>query len=288
MLAYQNLNNLSQLLSTATFRKLILEGDESFFLKKVNKHVSILNITEKSTNRDVIRNLYSIMNENYRFEYLYKNNLFNKLVEQKKLSETIVLNELRVGSSIADTVFVNGEPVLYEIKTELDNPQKLFSQLKDYEKAFAKIYIVTHESIYYKYYQAIKASKVGLMYVSTDNNLIVKKQVEDNFENLDHQILFKLLRKGEFTSLIENYFGNIPAVPNTIFFRTCLEMVKQIPIQQFYTLVFSELKKRKKLKNDFLQSNKTPKELRYICYTLDFDKNNYQSLYRFLRSPFKS
>jgi len=284
----QVLHSVSKLFSTATFRKLVVEGKTDYLKRKIGKYKSILGINPETTNRDVIKSLYLLMNKNYRSEYLYKNHLFNKLIEDKKLPETAILNEIRVGFSIADTVLINGEPILYEVKTELDNPQKLISQLDDYQKAFAKINVITHESIYYKYYQVLKGSSVGLMYLSSKNKLITHKEAAFDINKLDHVVLFKLLRKSEFSLVIENYFGKIPAVPNTVYFKTCLDLAKQIPVQELYVMVFQHLKMRRPTINTFLQSTKTPRELKYICYTLDFNSGHYQNLHTFLGSPFKS
>jgi hypothetical protein len=283
-----DLNILSKILTPASFKKIIFEDDKNFFTKRIKKYRGELDIANHITNRDVINKLYTFLTNHYRLEFLYKNILFNKLLEDKKLSGTTVLNELRIGNSIADSVFINGEPVLYEIKTELDTPQKLSSQLNDYQKAFPKIFIVTHESNYYRYYQIIKNTKVGLIYLSKDNQLITHKLAENSLDELDHTVLFKLMRKKEYSSLITKISGVLPDVPNTLFFKTCLEFSKAVSIQIFYKLVFEELKCRKAVNGEYISHDNTPAELRYICYHLNFDETAYQKLHRFLQSPFKS
>ena len=40
---------------------------------------------------------------------------------------------------------INGKGVVYEIKTELDNLERLNSQIEDYYKAFTNVVIVTYE-----------------------------------------------------------------------------------------------------------------------------------------------
>src|SRR5262245_22734531 len=114
------MHSLSQVFSPAIFRKAIHEGDNRIISSRLKKYIKT-DSSQSLTNRDAIKSAYKLLQENYRFEYVYKNALLNKLIEDRKHKETTVLNELRVGKSIADTVFVNGEPVLYEIKTELDN-----------------------------------------------------------------------------------------------------------------------------------------------------------------------
>lgn len=288
MLGSQIYHPLSKLLSTAVFRKMIVDGQVDYFPQKAKKYNKKLGLDATSTNRDAIKAIYQLLDKNYRVEYLYKNHLINKLIEERKLSETTVLNELRVGMSIADTVFINGEPVLYEVKTELDTPQKLYSQIEDYRKAFGKVFIVTHESVYYRYYQLLKGTDVGLIYLSNKNELVVHKQAGLDLTKLDHTILFKLLRKKEYTEIISNLSEDLSDIPNTLYFKHCLQMASSLPIESLYSKVFEQLKARKNSFCSHLQSTKTPKELRYLCYTLDFDAIDFQNLYNFLKSPFKS
>ena len=42
-------------------------------------------------------------------------------------------------------VLINGKAVVYEIKTELDNLERLESQIDDYYKAFEHVAVVTYE-----------------------------------------------------------------------------------------------------------------------------------------------
>jgi hypothetical protein len=281
-------HSLSKLLSTAVFRRMIVEGQGDYFRKEANKYDKELGLNANSTNRDAIRAIYQLLDKNYRFEYMYKNRLLNKLIDERKLTETTVLNELRVGMSIADTIIINGEPVLYEVKTELDSPQKLYSQISDYEKAFGKIFIVTHESVYYRYYQLLKGTDIGLMYLSNKNDLIVHKPASINLTRLDCTTLFKLLRKNEYTEIVSGLAGDLAKIPNTLYFRHCLQLASSLPVADLYKKVFEQLKARKNTPYTFLESGKTPKELRYLCYTLDFNKIDFQNLHAFLKSPYKS
>lgn len=288
MQASQLYHPLSKLLSTAVFRKMIVDGQADYFPTKTKKYNKKLGLNETSTNRDAIKAIYQLLDNNYRVEYLYKNRLINKLIEERKLVETTVLNELRIGMSIADTVFINGEPVLYEVKTELDSPQKLYSQIQDYRKAFGKIFIVTHESVYYRYYQLLKGTEVGLIYLSYKNELVVHKPAGLDLTELNHTTLFKLLRKNEYTEIVNGFSDDLASIPNTLYFKHCLQLASSLPIVTLYNKVFEQLKARKNAFSNHLQSTKTPKELRYLCYTLDFDATDFQNLYTFLKSPFKS
>lgn len=278
-------NNLSRVLSTAVFSNILENDDKSLLSTKLDKYNKLLKVNSKTTIKDLLCNIYDQLYSNYRFEYIYKNILLNKLVSEKKLNTTTVLNELRIGKSIADTVFINGESVLYEIKTELDNPDKLITQLEDYKKAFKKINVVTHHSVYYKYYLLLRNTNIGLLYLNEDGALITMKDAIEDASQLDHTYLFKLLRKDEYISILKEKLGFVPDVPNTRFFKESLELSKGIDIYEYHELVFSKLKLRGVTELHYLYSEEIPKELKYICYVLDLSEKEYNTLFNILRSP---
>lgn len=278
-------HSLSKLLTSTTVNSIINRNDFSLLIPKILKYKRVLSLRKKTTVAELFQKIYLHLDLNYKYEYIYKNTLLNKLIEEKKLDTTTLLNEIRIGKSKADLALINGEPVLYEIKTELDNSDKLIKQLGDYQKAFKKIYIVTHYSIYYKYYLLVKDTSVGLIYLDENNNLIIQKECQSYDIYLDHSTLFRLLRKNEYTEIVKYYFGKTPQVPNTQYFKACYEQIKLIPINEFYLLTYKTLKERKIKELNSLYSDNTPKELKYICYTLNLNKNQYNTLYCILQSP---
>ena len=51
-------------------------------------------------------------------------------------------SQVRIGHSIADFVMINGEGRVYEIKSDLDNFDRLYDQLRDYYRAFSKVSVL--------------------------------------------------------------------------------------------------------------------------------------------------
>lgn len=77
------------------------------------------------------------MKTDYRNEYYYKNTLLNKLLIGKhSVNTTSALTEVNINKSKADFVLINGKAVVYEIKTELDNLDRLECQIMDYYTRF--------------------------------------------------------------------------------------------------------------------------------------------------------
>jgi hypothetical protein len=123
---------ISSIFCPATFREVLRDPEQARLVQKVIKY--------KATRRPLkVRTLlyqfYGELESNYCNEYLFKNSLLNtKLLEAHGLADTVVLNEFRIANSIADFVLLNGEIRTFEIKTDLDNFDKLEKQILDYQQ----------------------------------------------------------------------------------------------------------------------------------------------------------
>ena len=69
---------------------------------------------------------------------------------------TTALTEVPIGKSKADFILINGKAIVYEIKTELDNFDRLDGQMEDYYKAFSRMVVVTSEKNYDNVQQSFK------------------------------------------------------------------------------------------------------------------------------------
>lgn len=275
----QNLRVLSQIFSPPMFQKIVREDDFALFKRQTNKH---FNATSYNTNLDIIKSLYKSLQQQYRCEYVYKNNLFLEIFKKEKLETTLMLNEFKVGASKADLVLLNGSIRIYEIKTELDGLGKLSKQLNDYQKFADKVYVVTDKKFVEKIKVEYGNTNIGIIVLDTKNKLETIKEANENSSLFEFDTIFKILRKQEYLDLVFDNYGFIPEVPNTKIFRVCYELLEKVNIVDFQKQVLSKLKERKLLNPDLLKSTNTPKELKHICNTLDFNEQEYQKLYNFL------
>ena len=276
-----SLRSLSEIFTTSNFNKVVRQNDYKLTERKLKKHCSIQ--TTNTTYKKVLGNLYLELQSEYRSEYFYKNNLLNKyLLKQYSLSATSVFNEFKIGNSIADIVLLNGSARVFEIKTDLDGLDKLEKQLNDYRQFADLVYIVTSSKYIDKLLLAYSNSTIGVIEFTQRNTFKEHKKAESNNCFFNHLTIFKTLRKAEYLDIVSNYFGYTPDLPNTKIFKACLELVSSIEIMEFQKLTFNKLKRRKIKCPDLLESEKTPFELKQICYTLDFSEQEYKSLYTFL------
>lgn len=278
------IRSLSQIITPSNFKKIVRDNDYYPTFYRI-KNYTILD--DYTTNLEVINLIYESLLKNYKNEYVFKNILTNKLLLKKYSPKSaIALNEFKIGKSIADFVLVNGEACVYEIKTELDNLDKLDKQLNDYFQFADKVYIVTDSKHVNKLEEIYCNSKVGIIQLSSRNAL---KTIKEAWANSDfkHEILFKTIRKKEYLEIIKEYFGFIPDVPNTMIFKECLKLAKEIDVKLFQKLVVKKLKLRNVSNPKKFQDDSIPKSIKHICYTLDFSEKEYEKLDSFLNKKSK-
>lgn len=231
----------------------------------------------------VINKIYQYMNKEYRNEYYYKNTIFNQLLIQKHdLDNTAALTELPIGNSKADFVMINGKGVVYEIKTDLDNFQRLQSQINDYYKVFSYVNVVVSKRQVDKVKEFLENTKVGIFELTDSGKLICRKKTYCNNSELSYEAMFQILRKKEFEKILLDYFGKLPEVNNFEYYRECLRWMKELNIVRLQKKVMRSLKQRTILSIEDLFEKRVPNELRFYLYFSKKYRLNYDVLDMFL------
>ncbi len=266
----------ANMFSTNRFRKLVEEQDASYLLSKYALYDAGAN-NSIVTIRDYYKHIYNALLSSYRNEYIYKNLIINKiLLGRHSLNTATVLNEFRVGKSVADLVLLNGVSRVYEIKTELDSLFRLDSQIADYRKVFEHIYIVTHISLAEKYANLVDDT-IGIIALTDNKTLKTVREASLNTAHLDSSTMMRCLRKGEYSNIIKRYFGAVPQTTPVRYYSACKELFAQIPRDELHGMMLAELKKRTiREKDKFASDDITPKELKYLFWNLDFNADSYQ------------
>jgi hypothetical protein len=279
----ESLRSLSQIFSTANFNKIVRKKDYVNTFERIRKHTTFSN---SITNLELLDNVYNELLESYRSEYVYKNALINKkLIKKYSLKSTIALNEFKIGNSIADFVLLNGTARVFEIKTELDGLDKLEKQISDYYSFATEVYIVASSKHIEKLIELYKETKVGIIELTKKNSLKEIKPASSNIDLLDHSAIFKSLRKNEYINVLKANSFQIPKVPNTLIFKECLNLSKDIDIVDFQKSAIKVLKKRNIKNPDLLKDKRVPNYLKHICYSLNLSKPEYEELNSFLNKP---
>lgn len=273
---------LNRFFTQNTLKSFINEVSDEIYLNIVDKYIVR---AEDKINQEIITEMYHKLNKEYRNEYYYKNTLLNKLLlGVHSVNTTTALAEVPVRKSKADFILINGKAVVYEIKTELDNFDRLKTQIDDYYKAFKYVSVVTSESNYVSIKKLLDDTDVGICILTKKNSISMKKKPNERIEDLNSSVIFKILRKAEYEEILKKHFGYLPKVSQFEYFKTCKAMFESIDIAISHQLFIGELKKRKRIQNDFFI--KVPSEIKSLVYFSEMKNSDYIKLDEFLNKRY--
>lgn len=265
---------LPSFFSRKTVRQLSVAGWAQAYEDTV---IRIVDNPETKTNRECINEVYRYLASHYKNEYYYKNEMLNQLVQ----SEDTAIVELPAAGSIADFIIVNESATVYEIKTALDNFDRLETQISDYSRAFAKASVVIPTEKLDRLLQKIDNQKIGIVIEKGGLFSVYREPVAD-VSHLSHRAIFGILRKTEYSAIIKQRFGALPEVSDFEYYETCCALFSQIPMQEAYQLFVNTLKKRK-LQQDILN---IPYGFHGLVYFLKLNRREYARFLDFLNQKF--
>lgn len=275
----------SKLFSTAVFRQLA-SGKSSERADGTTRRLrDELGLRRSTTNHEVVSVAYELMRRSYRSEYFYRNLIASKVfVGRHRAANSVLLNEFRVGDSVADCVLVNGRGAVYEIKTEFDSPEKLRSQLENYYRAFPYANVVAHADDVDKYLRFLEGTPVGLIAVGPRDRLSTVKIAEAKTDSFEIRTMFNALRASEIATILADYFGAVPKVPNGLRYAEHLRLAKQIPPVEFQASMQLALKTRELRNSRRMMLNKALTPLRAVVVQLDPDTQQQERLLTWLKA----
>ena len=267
-----NSRAINRVFTRGVLNDLLQNGSNEVFDYVVQRYVDD---PESKTHGEIISEIYAHLGKEKRNEYYYMNTLLNKLlVGIHSVNTTTALSKVRIGRAVADMVMINGEGKIYvmEVKSALDNFDRLSDQVNNYFTAFSKVSVLSSIHELEKVERVLSdfgevGEAVGI-YVLSDHNTIFNKTYSREpklyVECLDYNNIFKLMRKREYESVLLEHFGEVPQVPPAFFFKACLEQFRQIPILSAQDLVFKQLKKRNRIKKTAFEGIQS--ELKSVVY----------------------
>ena len=271
---------LNYAFSRKTFTELASKEDSEILVEAIRRYVN----ADGKTYGECISELYARLKKGYRNEYFYKNTLLNRLLVNSRQHDplrTAALTELPVDRSIADFVLINGRAVVYEIKTDLDNFDRLPEQLSSYYKAFCYVTVVTADSCVDKVSRLIDGRPVGLT-MRTRRGALKDVIIPRRFDSaLDHKVIYNVLRKKERDDILVHHGFHLPPHGYCYYYRECLEMFRAIPVKEIYREMQVALKRRTLLHLSRLDG--MPEELNFLAYFSHIDEDGMARLRDFLK-----
>lgn len=269
---------LNRVFTRNTLREIVGDNYSDAYDTVVRRYVAD---TSGKSNGQLFSEIYDILKKEYRNEYFYKNTILNKLLlGVHKPTTTTALTEISIGKSKADFVLINGRAIVYEIKTELDNLDRLESQIANYFKAFTRVSILASEDHVNLLQKRLGNSPVGICILTKKGTIKESKQPQEYVDNLNKDTMFRILRKQEYEELIIKYYGTLPDVSQFEYYKACKYLFCLIDTYVLYKEFVATLKKRGQV--DVELYKKIPYELKFLVYFSSFKADDYRKLNSFL------
>lgn len=269
---------LNRVFTRNTLREIVEGSYSDAFASAIGKYVAD---PLGKDNRQLLTEIYSVLKKEYRNEYYYKNTILNKLLlGVHKPTTTTALTEISIGKSKADFILINGRAIVYEIKTELDNLDRLDSQISNYFNAFTRVSVLTNEEYAEKLEKRLGNSPVGICILTKRGTISERKEPQEYTQKLNKDTMFRVLRKSEYEEIIIKHYGMLPDVSQFEYYRACKRLFCEVETSAVYMDFISILKNRGKIDIDLYE--KVPYELKFLVYFSQFKLDDYKKLQSFL------
>jgi hypothetical protein len=237
------------------------------------------------TNGEVVAAAFELVSKQYRSEYYYRNIITSNIfVGKYRASNSAILNELRLGSAIADCVVINGRGTVYEIKTAYDSAEKLPKQIQNYYHVFGFVNVVVPSLLERKYYDLLQESSVGLYTVNSRGQLSQIRPATYNDNAFERVSMFNVLRAAERDLILRRNNLGIPDVPNGLRYSATLSLIDEMPLARFQREVELVLKGRFDATSKELLLDKKLYPLRAIIAQMSLTKWQQKHLTAWLES----
>lgn len=278
---------LNHFFTQAVWKRLLANRSDRMYDAILRKYVmDASDGVGASTNRRMLGALDAFMSQNFRNEYYIRNALlrhFNNL--HAHTSEGgCALTQLHVADSRADFVFLNGKAIVYEIKTDRDNLDRLENQVADYYKAF-KYVSVACGGFWLKELRArLKGTPVGLVLLEEKDRVRMVREPRPNCKMLDADVMFDVLRRNEIDMVLRQVYGCLPNTSSVRYYALARKWFCRISVRQLYPLFITALKRRTGREEAFYEN--VPPLLSSLLYFWPKDQDFSRVVEDFLHAPY--
>jgi hypothetical protein len=228
---------------------------------------------------------YGVLEKQYRCEYYFKAQVVSKVVFGRHSPRTAnALLELPMGSSIADVVVVNGTTTVYEIKTDLDNFDRLDGQLDQYGTRAEYTNVVVSEGRAERA-TATLPSWVGVLAVRRNGALATVRAAESRLDDLVAEHQFHLLRIEEARRAVTAATGQLIDGPTGRAWSLLREEFASLPAAEANAAVVRELRGRGAAAAELATTVGFPRSLRAMAYAQPLSRAAQGRLVKSLNMP---
>jgi hypothetical protein len=192
----------------------------------------------------IFQNVYELLIESYRCEYVFKNELIKMWFKSKRSEESAYLtDEFRVGSCRVDLAVFSTSSIAFEIKTDFDSGARLESQSSEYIKVFDLVYVVTTEKMLTRLEASIPKN-VGILTLDSSNGFRTERESERHAHQIDLLSAFNCLRQGERLEVITKVSGRKIEAPTSQLYTECRKAFKVLLPFEAHTYMNEQIRSR--------------------------------------------
>lgn len=279
------LSALSRLFSSSVFREMAKKGRSSLFARLFGESGLVPSDPYQSV-ADGFDVAFSLLRRaGVRNEYVYRSALtHNVLLGSHSLATASMLREFRTGACKADLVILNGTATVYEIKSDRDSLSRLERQLADYQKVFAKVYVIAGEAHVCEVLDAAP-SHVGVMRLSRWDRVTTVRESTDRSSYVCPRAIFQSLRLSEAQSVLRDLGIPVPEAPNTLLHAavgTCFERLEPADAHRSMVKVLKQSRGLASL-GDLV--HRLPKSLQPAALSVQIRRKDHDRLLRAIETP---
>lgn len=202
----------------------IVRSRTSEFISSVVRESGLKDVIGASpTFETVFESVYDLLIKAYRCEYIFKNEIAQRLLADRHDHPMGVYYEFRIGGRLADVAVFNGTSTAYEIKTGLDNLDRLEDQIDAFIRAFNHVYVVTEDGMRDSVVAQIPGS-VGVILMSDSGELTEDRPSQSHDSRFEPGNAFATFVTAEYEAVVREQFGSLPDVESWRQYDVCKEM----------------------------------------------------------------
>lgn len=209
-------STLSRLFSSAVLKALGKNSKSPLLARLLDQTQLVATLPENATVGDAFDKAFRLLHSSkYRDDYVYRTALTQKvLLGRYSLNTATLLNEFRTGGSRADMAILNGTSTAYEIKSDRDTLTRLPSQIRNYQRVFASVTVITGSGHIDNIFRLIP-EEVGVTLLSDRFTLRTIRPPTSRPDRTDPSAILESIRVSEAQEILAEQGIEVPPVPNT-------------------------------------------------------------------------
>jgi hypothetical protein len=273
------LSAITRLFSSAVFRELAKKGRSPTFARLIAETRIAEICTAGATVGEAFDAAFAMLRRvGHRNEYVYRAALTsNVLLGTHSLKTASMLSEFRIGACKADLVILNGTATVYEIKSERDSLSRLARQVENYQKVFAKIYVIASESHVRGVTDAVP-EEVGVMSLCRRSHISTFRPATENLSSVCSQTIFESVRSAEARTILKMLDFEVPNVPNTLLHGAMRDIFGQLQPMEVHKAMVETLKQSRNLAPLGSLVDRLPDSLHAAALSVDIRRADHDRL----------